>query len=96
MCLHKNARITVFPRVHGESLSSKLSSRCPPSRLDGVEQRSQDQERQGLEERLRGDQEDLPDSGAAASGEGDHEERGGQEVPLLWLVSGFHLSCHIF
>lgn len=55
-----------------------------PSRADGVKQRSQDQERQGLEERVGGDQEDLPHGGAAAPGEGDHEERRGEEIPLLW------------
>lgn len=84
-------------QVHHESPSSKLSSPCPPSRSDGVEQRSQDQEWQGVEERLGGDQEDLPNSGAAASGEGDHEERSGQEIPLLWLVSGrLHLAFSSF
>lgn len=72
--------------VHGKSpcCAVRLSSLCPLFCLDGVKQRSQDQERQGLEERVRGDQEDLPNGGAAAARERDHEERSGQEIPLLW------------
>lgn len=54
---------------------------------DGVNERSQNQEWQGLEERRWGDQEDLQNGSAAPSREGDHEERRDQEIPLLWLVS---------
>lgn len=66
----------------------ELSSFYSPTTSGGVEQRSQDKEWQGLEESLRGDQEDLQSSGAAAAGEGNHDEHPGQEIPLLWSVSG--------
>jgi len=50
---------------------------------DGVKQHSKVKERQGMEGSLRGNQEDLQNFCFTAAGEGDHEERSSQEIPLL-------------